>query len=143
MFKYLKEKGPKRALQVIWIYKIELFLEKILLVFFKHKPLKNIVMIESHNDFDCNGGAFYDYLIKHNYNEKYKIVWLVRKNYHKKLPKNVTTIPLYRPSFRKAYYYCNYKCHYHFDNQHYFNYYCFENYYCCYNYYNCYYNYYC
>lgn len=107
--KYLKEKGLKRALQVLWLYKAEIVLEKMFLLFFKSKPLKNTIVIESHNDFDCNGGAFYDYLINHKYNEKYRIVWLVRRKVKHKLPKNVTTVPLYGPSFRKAYYMCNYK----------------------------------
>lgn len=111
IIEYLKDKGIKRSIQVLWIYKIELILEKIMLTLYKNKPLKDIIIIESHNDFDCNGGAFYDYLIKNKYNEKYKIVWLVRKKYKKKsLPKNTTTIPLYGPSLRKAYYMCNYKC---------------------------------
>lgn len=106
---YLREKGVKRALTVLWQYKIELFLERVLLVFYKRRPLKNIIVLESHNDFDCNGGAFYDYLIKNELNKKYKIVWLVRRKYKVQLPYNVTTVPLNGPSFRKAYYMCTYK----------------------------------
>ena len=94
----------KHIIQVIWIYKIEIILEKFFYLFLKNKPLKNIIIIESHNDFDCNGGAFYEYLLKHRYNQKYKIVWLIRKKIPHKLPDNVTTVPLYGPSFKKAYY---------------------------------------
>ena len=109
IIKYIKEKGFKRALQVIWQYKIEMLLEKTIYIFTKHKPLQNKIIIESHNDFDCNGGAFYDYLIENEYNKKYKIVWLIRKRINIKLPQNVTTIPLYGPSIRKAYHICTAK----------------------------------
>lgn len=107
--RYLKENGMKRAIQVVWDYKIEKILEKLVFVFTKNSELKDIIMIESHNDFDCNGGAFYEYLLKHGYNKKYKIVWLVRKRVNKTLPENVTTVPLFGPNLRKAYYICTAK----------------------------------
>ena len=62
--KYLQENGVKRAMKVLYDYKLELLLEKIVFVFTKHKNLNDVIMIESHNDFDCNGGAFYNYLIR-------------------------------------------------------------------------------
>ena len=108
---YLQEHGVKRFFTVIWKYKIEIVFEKIIYFFTKNKPLKNIIMIESHNDFDCNGGAFYNYLLKNEYNKKYKIVWFVRTKINKKkLPYNVDCIPLYGPSLKKAYYMCLAKC---------------------------------
>lgn len=106
LFDYFKKNGFKRSLSVLWQYKIEILLEKIVLKITKNKKLKNIIVIESHNDFDCNGGAFYSYLIKNNYNKKYKIVWLVRKKYKDKLPENVECVQLYKPSFKKVYYMC-------------------------------------
>ena len=106
LFDYFKKNGFKRSLSVLWQYKIEILLEKIVLKITKNKKLKNIIVIESHNDFDCNGGAFYSYLIKNNYNKKYKIVWLVRKKYKDKLPENVECVELYKPSLKKAYYMC-------------------------------------
>ena len=48
--------------------------------------LKDIIVLESHNDFDSNGGAFYDYLIKNGYNKKYKIVWMLKNPKPKNLP---------------------------------------------------------
>lgn len=107
--KYLQENGVKRAMKVLYDYKLELLLEKIVFVFTKHKNLNDVIMIESHNDFDCNGGAFYNYLIKNGYNKKYKIVWLVRKKAKSKFPTNVETVPLYGPSLKKAYYVCTAK----------------------------------
>ena len=109
LIQYLKEKGFKRAIEVLWKYKIEIVLEKFINIFTKNKPLQNKIVIESHNDFDCNGGAFYNYLIDNGYNKKYKIVWLVRKKVEKKLPKNVECVPLYGPSLKKAYHVCTAK----------------------------------
>ena len=108
---YLKENGLSHSLKILWRYKIDLLLQKILLVGLKKKPLQNIIMIESHNDFDCNGGAFYNYIIKKNYNSRYRIVWAVKNksSMKKKLPQNVCTVPLYRPSIIKNYYHCNAK----------------------------------
>lgn len=109
IIQYLRANGFKRAIEVLWKYKIEIVLEKIINIFTKNKPLQNKIVIESHNDFDCNGGAFYNYLVDNGYNKKYKIVWLVRKKVEKKLPKNVESVPLYGPSIRKAYHMCTAK----------------------------------
>lgn len=109
VLKYLKENGIKRVLQVIWKYKIEIVIEKIMYVFTRNMPLQDKILIESHNDFDCNGGAFYDYLIDNGYNNNYKIIWLVRRKIKEKLPQNVSMVPLYGPSLKKAYHICTAK----------------------------------
>lgn len=73
----------------------------------RKKPLKDIIIIESHNDFDCNGGAFYQYLIEEMWNKKYTIVWIVR-NKRKKvsvtIPENVKVYWVHSPSILKNYY---------------------------------------
>ena len=75
-----KEYGLKYVLQTIVRNKIftriEVLNDTIGSFLFKRIPLKETIILESHNDFDSNGGAFYDYLIKHNFNEKYKIVMM-------------------------------------------------------------------
>ena len=71
---------------------------------FRKTSLKDIIIIESHNDFDCNGGAFYNYLINNGYNNKYIIVWLLKNPNRSKLPYNVVSFDFFRPSFRKSYY---------------------------------------
>ncbi len=76
---------------------------------FGNRRLTDTILLESHNDFDSNGGAFYQYLIRNGYNEKYRIVWLLRNKKPKNLPKNVTGINMFRPSLRKAYYHCTSK----------------------------------
>lgn len=107
--KYIKKNGVRHLIYVIYTYKLEYLLESIVFIFTKHKKLNNVIMIESHDDFDCNGGAFYSYLIKNGYNKKYKIIWLIRKKIKSKLPINVETVPLLGPSLKKAYYVCTSK----------------------------------
>lgn len=103
IYRYLKDKGIKRAIQVIWQYKIDLIFQKLILPFVKNKPIKEIIVIESHNDFDCNGGVFYEYLIRNGYNEKYKIVWLLKhaEKRPQNLPVNVECYALFSPSIKK------------------------------------------
>lgn len=107
--KYLKKNGIKHTLEIVYVYKLEDILERLMYLVTRNIELKDTIMIESHNDFDCNGGAFYNYLIKNGYNRKYKIVWLVRKKVTDDLPENVETVPLYGPNLRKAYYVCTSK----------------------------------
>lgn len=68
--------------------------------------IKDIIVIESHNDFDCNGGAIYDYLLRNNYNKRYKIVWLVTNEIYtnRNLPYNVLCLNYYKLSIVKEYY---------------------------------------
>lgn len=103
---YLKKNGIRRAWDVVYRYKIDLVLQKILAPFLKKRPLRDIIVIESHNDFDSNGGAFYHYLIENGYNRTHRIVWLLKhpEAMPKALPKNVDWAPLYRPSLKKNYY---------------------------------------
>lgn len=103
--KYIKNNGIKRILEVIYKYKIQLILNKLFYIVYKNKPLKNFIVIESHNDFDMNGGAFYDYLIKNKYNEKYVIIWILRNKLDRKLPNNVRCVYQFKPSLKLAYYY--------------------------------------
>lgn len=106
---YLKEKGLKRAFTVLYQYKIDLLLQKIISVLYRKAPLKNIIVIMSHNDFDCNGGAFYDYLLKEGYNKKYKIVWILIHDVPKELPHNVYCFKYLKPSIKKDYFICRAK----------------------------------
>lgn len=107
VIRYVKENGLKHIWNVLYQYKIDLIIQTLMKPFFKNKSLQDIIMIESHNDFDSNGGAFYDYLIKHGYNKKYRIIWLL-KNPDKRpnnLPENVDWVSLLKPSVKKNYYY--------------------------------------
>ena len=103
---YLRKNGLKHALKVVYQYKIDKVIIALLKPFLKNKPLQNIIIIESHNDFDCNGGSFYQFLVSKGYNKKYKIVWLIKhmENIPLDLPFNVECVPSYRPSLKKCYY---------------------------------------
>ena len=98
---YIKSHGIKGTWNIIYRYKSNQFLRKIAIKITANTPLKDTIVIESHNDFDSNGGAFYDYLIKNHYNDKYKIVWLLKNKKPDHLPKNVSAFYLYKPSLKK------------------------------------------
>ena len=102
----VKKNGVKHTLDIIYKYEIDIILTRILGLFLRNKPLQDIIVIESHNDFDSNGGAFYNYLIKNEYNKKYKIVWAIKhpKTVPQKLPENVDWYAIYKPSIKKNYY---------------------------------------
>lgn len=105
---YLKDNGVRHTLKIIYRHKIDkifnLAINKI-----TNNKLSNIIVIEGHNDFDSNGGAIYNYLIKNGYNKDYKIVWLLKNKLTKKLPSNVTYCYLNKPSIRKSYFLCKAK----------------------------------
>lgn len=96
----------RHVIKVIYSYKIDHIICRVMSLVLKNKRLKDIIMIESHNDFDCNGGAFYDFLIKNGYNKKYKIIWLLKhpERKPKTLPENVECYPLFKPNIKKDYY---------------------------------------
>lgn len=108
MYSRSKEYGIKYVLKIIVRNKIYRRIEKMNNYIgdkiFAKFPLRDVIILESHNDFDSNGGAFYDYLLKHKYNEKYKIIWLLRNKKPSKLPKNVYCFNLFFPSLIKTYY---------------------------------------
>ena len=101
-----RTQGIRKIISDIYSYQIDKYLLKLLKFFLKKRPLKDVILIESHNDFDCNGGAFFDFLVKNGYNEKYKIVWLLKHPEKKPidLPINVECYPLLKPSIKKDYY---------------------------------------
>lgn len=105
---YLKNNGIKHAFDILYQYKVDLLIQKIMKPILKNKPLQDVIVIESHNDFDCNGGAFFQFLINNGYNKKYKIVWLLKhpELKRKDLPDNVLCVPLFKPSIKKNYYIC-------------------------------------
>ena len=103
IIRYFKRNGFRYALNVLYQYKIQKILDSIVVRFTKFKKLQNIIVIECHTDFDNNGGAFYDYLIRNNYNKKYKIILLLKNRLVRTLPENVDYFYLKKPILRKAY----------------------------------------
>lgn len=98
--------GHRRVWSLFIRYRIFSNFNKMILAsgekLFSIAKLRNTIIIESHNDFDCNGGAIYDYLLEHSYNEKYRIVWLVKNKVSRKLPYNIKAYNIYLPSIRKT-----------------------------------------
>ena len=101
-----KERRLNKTVKRFYQQRIDNFFAKVIILFTKQHPLRNIILLESHNDFDCNGGAFYDYLIENHYNDRWKIVWLLKNAVPKKLPHNVKGYRLFHPSIMKSYYRC-------------------------------------
>lgn len=108
--KKIQEKGIRHILfhTLPWKIneKLDMMISFIIKKIFLSKELQDIIIIESHNDFDSNGGAFYEYLIKHGYNKKYKIVWFLRNKCPRNLPLNVKGYQYSKPNIMKSYYYC-------------------------------------
>ncbi len=113
---YLRQKGLRRSLQVLWQYKLDNLVRKAVLLVEGSLPLLDAIVIESHNDFDCNGGAFYHYLLENGYLNRYRVIWLVKNRKAEALPAGVMSFSLHGPSIRKAHYLCRakYLC---FDNE--------------------------
>ena len=116
LLRYLKKKGLRRSLQVLWQYKLDNLMRKVLLLLEGKRPLIDAIVIESHNDFDCNGGAFYNYLLENGYLNRYRVIWLVKNKKVASLPAGVKCFYLHGPSIGKAHYLCRakYLC---FDNE--------------------------
>lgn len=106
---YLKEKGIRRAFQVIWRFKLPKLQVAIVSRLTRNRPLDDKIVIESHNDFDCNGGAFYNWLVENGYNKRIKIVWRLYHDAPAELPDNVSCVPVYGPSWRRAWETCTAK----------------------------------
>ena len=103
---YIKNNGVWHVFSVIYQYKVDFVIQKFFGHFWSKLPLQDIIVIESYNDFDCNGGALYNYLLENEYNKKYKIVWYIKhtKNVTEKLPYNVEWCAQYKPGIKKNYY---------------------------------------
>ena len=110
LFCKIKNKGIKHIVTVTipWIIydKLDSPISDMLKKIFINQPIKDIIILESHNDFDSNGGAFYEYLIENGYNQKYKIVWFLRNKRPKNLPYNVRGYRYNRVSIKRVYYHC-------------------------------------
>ena len=107
--RYIKSRGLRRSFQVFWRYKLPKLQIAVIACLTQSFPLKDKIVIESHNDFDCNGGAFYNWLISNGYNKQIKIVWRLYHVAPVDLPDNVSCVPVYGPSWRKAWAICTAK----------------------------------
>lgn len=70
----------------------------------KRRPLENIILFESTDDFDGNSGALYKYLIRSNYH--YKYIWIVKNSENRRISfhkDTVTVCPGYSEEEMKKY----------------------------------------
>lgn len=104
MIDKIRKYGIKGCIEIFWKYKIGEKESKIFEWMFSCLNLQNIIIFESMNDFDMNSGAIYQYLLKKEYNKKYKIVWFVKNNIPKDLPLNVTAVRIKNFNMRLEYY---------------------------------------
>lgn len=104
----IEQYGAKRTFTVLLPrainFRLERYATAISTNIFRCCKLKDTIVLESQNDFDTNGGAFYEWLIKNRYNDKYTIVWLLSGKAPTNLPYNVKTVPLHKPCIKKGYY---------------------------------------
>lgn len=110
LFSKIKDKGIKHiiteTIPEIMCDKLDKYVTAIVKRIYINKPIKNVIILESHNDFDSNGGAFYEYLLQNGYNKRYKIVWFLRNKCPKNLPHNVESYRYNRLSVKRVYYHC-------------------------------------
>lgn len=109
LFFIIKKKGIKHIVLKTIPWYLDFYIDKWITFFIKliclKSQLQDIIIIESHNDFDSNGGAFFQYLIDKELNKKYKIVWFLRNKKEYNLPDNVEYFFYEKPSIKKSYYY--------------------------------------
>ena len=67
--------------------------------------IKNVIVFESNADYSDNSRAFYEYLIREKYNEKYKIYWFVNdgKKFRERECKNVRFITMWHNTTKKTF----------------------------------------
>lgn len=84
-------------------FRIHAFIRRICSLF----PLKEkYIVLESEGDYTDNIRAFYDYMIEHNYNKFYKLIWIVHCPAIYPKHNNVSFVSRYGLFSFKANYYC-------------------------------------
>jgi len=88
-------------------------IKTIILKLFSLFKIKNIIILESVPTLTDNTKSFYDYLIKNNYNKKYKIIWFTDDKSHDKVSdENVKLVKVWKNisklSFFGIFKYCYY-----------------------------------
>lgn len=98
-----KKYGIKQSVQIFYYFKLESVVAKIFKIMFSHLKLQNVIIFASHNDFDMNAGALYEYVLASGQNRKYKLIWFVEHMQNKLLPEGVKQIPIRGICFRRYY----------------------------------------
>ena len=110
-----KRGGIKEILEITYKYRINKYMNFLMKPFLHKIPIKKVIVIESHNDFDSNGGALYEYMLEKGINNTYRIVWALKNKKKRKLPHNVDYFYLDKPSIKRIIY-TNIACVFSADN---------------------------
>ena len=88
-------------------FRLEKWLDKYSKVLFRRiiKTHNNYIVLESEGDYTDNVKVFYDYMINHNLNNKYKIIWMVHNPKKYKKENNVKFVSRWNPLNLAANYY--------------------------------------
>ena len=79
------------------------FENKFLVIFFRLKPIKNIILFESVPDLSDNTRAVFDEMVRQGINKEYQMVWLIRNVDISELPSidNVAYVPAEGKTFKE------------------------------------------
>ncbi len=101
--KKINEYGIKNAFKLFYNYKLEPIIAHFFKIIFFFFFLKNAIVFASHNDFDMNSGALYEYILAHDKNKIYKLIWFVENMRNIQLPQNVIQVPINGICLRRYY----------------------------------------
>lgn len=99
----IKEYGVKNALKIFYKYKLEPFTASVFKAVFSTLKIQNVIIFASHNDFDMNSGALYEYILSHDKERKYRLVWFVEHMQNIELPQGVFQVPINGINIRRYY----------------------------------------
>lgn len=71
-------------------------------------PLRNVIVLSSLNDFDCNSGALFKYMLENGYDRKYTFIWSTIRSDSSEQYKGNRKVKIYPEESRslmKRYYY--------------------------------------
>lgn len=99
----IKEYGIRNSLKLFYKYKLEPFTASIFKKIFSGLRIQNVIIFASHNDFDMNSGALYEYILSHDKERKYRLIWFVEHIQHIELPEGVFQVPINGINIRRYY----------------------------------------
>lgn len=99
----IREYGVKNTLKIAYKYKVEPGIALVFRGLFAGLKLKNVIIFASHNDFDMNSGSLYEYILEHDKNRKYVLVWFVEHMQNIELPEKVLQVPINGISIKRYY----------------------------------------
>lgn len=99
----IKQYGIKESIRIFFLYKFEPVIAKLFCGIFTKLKVRNAIIFASHNDFDMNSGALYDYLQSKPESNNIKMIWFVEHMRKMKLPANTIQVPIKGLSIKRYY----------------------------------------